>query len=76
MRNTAIKDKAEFEARQQCFDFGAACRFVASLAHDVKKALTSYVKAFFTKAKPIFKKPHQLVLELDSIAQMPLTGIR
>jgi hypothetical protein len=66
------RKSAEFEARQKCFDFGMACRFVAELANDVKKALTGYVKAFFAKAAPAFKKPHQLVLELVAIAQIPL----
>lgn len=66
------RKSTEFEERQFCFAFGEACRFVASLANDVKKALTGYVKAFFTKAAPVFKKPNQLVLELDAIAQMPL----
>lgn len=72
MNRYTPRKSAEFEARQFCFAFGEACRFVASLANDVKKALTGYVKAFFTKAAPIFKKPHQLVLELNGIAQIPL----
>lgn len=66
------RQSAEFEARQQCFDFGMACRFVASLTNDVKKALTGYVKTFFAKAEPTTKRPHQLVLELDGLAKMPL----
>lgn len=65
------RQSAEFEARQQCFDFGAACRFVAATVYDVKKALTSWVKGFFAKADTT-KKPQQLVLELDAIAQTPM----
>lgn len=68
------RNSAEFEARQFCFAFGEACRFVASSAANVKKALTSWVKRLFTKIL-VEKKPHQLVLELDGIAQMPLFGI-
>lgn len=65
------RNSAEFEARQFCFAFGEACRFVASTAASVKKALTSWVKRLFVKIDTS-RKPHQLVLELDSIAQMPL----
>lgn len=72
MNRYTPRKSAEFEKRQQCFSFGDACRFVAALAADVKKALTNYVKAFFAKSAPAGRKPHQLVLELDSIAQIPL----
>lgn len=75
MNRYTPRKSAEFEERQFCFSFGEACRFVASTAADVKKALTKYVRAFFTKIL-VEKKPHQLVLELDGIAQMPLTGIK
>ena len=62
---------AEFESRQMCFDFGAACRFVAALTLDVKKALGDYAKRLF--AKPVATlKQFQLVLESDDIAQAPL----
>lgn len=71
MNRYTPRKSAEFEARQYCFDFGDACRFVASTAADVKKALTSWVKRLFTKIL-IEKKPHQLVLEIDAIAQIPL----
>jgi len=73
MAKWAVKDKAEFEARQACFDFGAACRFVNSLVVDVKKALTGFVSRLFKKTAATVKA-HQLVLELDGIAQMPLFG--
>lgn len=71
MAKWAVKDKAEFEARQACFAFGDACRFVLSVVVDVKKALTGYVSRLFKKPVPTIKF-HQLVLELDGIAQMPL----
>jgi len=72
MAKWAVKDQGEFEARQSCFDFGAACRFVSSIALDVKKALTGYVSRLFKKAPVAVRKAHQLVLELNSIAQIPM----
>lgn len=72
MAKWAVKDQGEFEARQSCFDFGAACRFVSSIALDVKKALTGYVTRLFKKAPAAAQKSHQLVLELDAIAQIPM----
>lgn len=63
MRNTAIKDKAEFEARQACFEFGDACRFVLDLVWSVKKSLQSYVTAMFKTVKKE-KAPEQLKLNL------------
>lgn len=71
MNRYTPRNSAEFEARQFCFAFGEACRFVASTAANVKKALTNYVRAFFTKIL-VEKKPHQLVLELDAITQIPM----
>lgn len=75
MNRYTPRKSAEFEERQYCFSFGEACRFVASTAADVKKALTQWVTRLFTKIL-VEKKPNQLVLELDAIAQIPLTGIR
>lgn len=71
MNRYTPRKSAEFEARQYCFDFGDACRFVAALANDVKKTLATWVKRLFARPDTS-KKPHQLVLELDSIAQIPL----
>lgn len=67
MKHTAIRDKAEFEARQQCFDFGMACRFVNDLIVSVKKSLTTYAKGVlrnFRMPVPETKKPDQLRLNL------------
>lgn len=72
MNRYTPRHSPEFESRQQAFDFGATCRFVAALTNDVKKALTGFVKAFFAKAAPESRKPHQLVLELNAIAQIPM----
>ena len=67
MAKWAVKDKADFEARQQCFDFGAACRFVNDLAVSVKASLASYAKGFLRNFRmPVteMKKPEQLRLNL------------
>ena len=67
MRNTAIKDKAEFESRQQCLEFGAACRFVLDLAVSVKESLKAYAKGLlrnFRMPTTETKKPEQLRLNL------------
>jgi hypothetical protein len=66
MAKWAVNDKTEFEARQSCFDFGAACRFINALVVDVKKALRGYVSRLFKKISPTIKA-RQLVLELDGI---------
>ena len=70
MNRYTPRKSAKFEERQQCFDFGMACRFVAATVCNVKKSLQSWVSKFFKKAEP--KRPHQLVLELDGIDQIPL----
>lgn len=76
MAKWAVKDRAEFEARQ-----GNLFNFVTSLAikaaRDVAEHIAASVKPWWSALKkrmtPTAKKPHQLVIELDSIAQMPLT---
>ena len=67
MAKWAIKDQAEFESRQSCFEFGNACRFVLALVVDVKKTLGSWAKGFlmnFRMQRPETKKPEQLRLNL------------
>lgn len=74
MAKWAVKDKAEFEARQGFFDFAVVARAVVELKLGFQKKL----RAMFSTWKKGFrtfdtvKKPHQLVLELDAIAQIPL----
>lgn len=71
MNRYTPRNSAEFEARQMCFEFGKrARRIAAEVAATIKKAgkwLTKHFRAPLTG-----QKPHQLVLELDSIAQIPL----
>lgn len=71
MNRYTPRSSSEFEARQQCFDFGMACRFVASLANDVKKHLANYVRQFFAKPAKTISPPDQLFLDL-SLSDSPL----
>lgn len=70
MRKWAVQDQKEFEARQGCFEFGDACRFVAELAAQVKASIsgwaTRFIKAF--RAPRQTKKPEQFRLDLDGLA--------
>lgn len=69
---------AEFRARCKAFDFAAVAHAVLDVAIATKNALGAMVKGFrkslhsWEPAKPAAKKPHQLVLELDALAQLPL----
>lgn len=58
------RQSAEFEARQRCFDFGMACRFVADLTANVKKSLTNWTRKFFAKPTKPTSPPVQLFLDL------------
>lgn len=64
MNRYTPRKSAEFEARQQCFDFGTACRFVADLTANVKKHLANYVRKFFAKPEKPISPPKQLFLDL------------
>jgi hypothetical protein len=67
MKNTKIKDKAEFEARQMCLGFGDVCRAVLSIVVDVKESLGAWANGFlrnFRMQRPEVKKPEQLRLNL------------
>lgn len=69
---------AEFRARCKAFDFAAVAHAVLDVAIATKKALAEMMKAFREnltswRAQPNPpRKPHQLVLELNGIAQVPL----
>lgn len=65
----------EFRARQGVLEFGTVALAVLDVAVNVVKSLGAWWK----KVRPVtpvavMKKAHQLVLELDGIAQMPLFG--
>lgn len=59
------------------FDFAVVAHAVLDIAVETKKKLMAMKKVtllaiFGKREKPAVKKPHQLVLELDAIAQIPL----
>lgn len=73
MARFQITDRREFEGRQMCLTFGEACRFVADLADQVKKALGGW----WQKVRPVAPRVIcrawvQLVLEADDIHQLTL----
>lgn len=70
---------AEFRSRCKAFDFAVVAHAVLDIAIATKAKLLAMKKAtlerfFGKKVKATEKRPHQLVLELDSIAQIPLLG--
>lgn len=70
MNRYTPRNSPEFEARQLCLEFGGrARRIMQAVAKTISKCHNLIVRHFRT---PITGKVHQLVLELDSIAQMPL----
>lgn len=67
MAKWAVQDKTEFEARQGCLEFGAACRFVLKLAVSVKSSLGNWAKSLMKNFKmptPKLKASEQLKLNL------------
>lgn len=66
---------AEFRARCKAFDFAVVAQTVIEIALSVRRRLNDWWNSEKPKAqKPSIKKPHQLVLELNGIAQMPIFG--
>jgi len=69
---------AEFRARCKAFDFAVVVHAVLDVAIATKKKLAEMIKAFREnmaswRTRPTEpRKPHQLVLELNGIAQVPL----
>lgn len=73
MNRYTPRNSDEFEERQMCFDFGKRARRIArEVAATIAKAGRHLAK-HFRKALPAIKF-HQLVLELDALAQIPLFG--
>lgn len=54
-----------------CFEFGRRARLVAASVAKTIRTMKKWLAREFRQAIQV-KKPHQLVLELDSIAQLPL----
>ena len=65
------EQSSDFRERQGAFWFADAAQFVVETALAVRKSLTGWTRKLFAFVVQV-KKPHQLVLELDGIAQMPL----
>lgn len=59
------RKSSEFEARQLCFEFGEACRFVAKLAAEVKKTLKSWAAKMFAPVINEASPPVQQNLDLN-----------
>jgi len=75
MAKWAVKDQAEFEARQMpLFDFvtNLAIKAARDVAVHIAASVRPWWKAFTARMAPAAKRAHQLVFEQDSIAQMPL----
>jgi len=65
----------EFQKRQRGFDFAVVARAVLEIAVETKKRLATMAKTLlkgFRMPRRAERKPYQLVLELDSIAQIPM----
>lgn len=63
---------AEFRARCKAFDFAIVAHAVLDVIVAAKKKLTAWWNRERPHAPAKVMKCHQLVLELDDIAQMPL----
>lgn len=64
---------AEFRDRCLAFDFAIIAHAVLDVALHVKKSLSGWWNKVRPKVqKPQSRRPHQLVLELDGIAQITL----
>lgn len=63
---------AEFKSRCKAFDFAVVAHAVLEIALEAKKKMAEWWKANRPRFTPQIKKPHQLVLELDSLAQIPM----
>lgn len=64
---------AEFRSRCKAFDFAAVAQAVVDIALSVRKSIGGW----WNKVRPVVvkvqtRKPHQLVLELDGITQLPM----
>lgn len=71
----AYETTEEFKKRQSGFDFAVVARAVLEIAVETKKRLATMAKTLlkgFRMPRPAERKPHQLVLELDSIAHIPM----
>lgn len=68
----AYEAGSEFKARQGAFGFAEVAFAVLEVVTAAKKALVGWWKKERPVVAQVKAKWHQLVLELDGIAQMPL----
>lgn len=76
MAKWAVKDQAEFEARQlPLFDFvtNLAIKAARDVASHIKNTVQPWWRAFRARMAAPATACRQFVLELDAIAQMPLS---
>lgn len=71
MTKWAVKDQAEFEARQSCFDFAIVARAVLEIAVAGKKKASALLARFIKSCRSgwetcIVRKPQQLVLTFET----------
>lgn len=72
MRMSRLYERtAEFRSRCMAFDFAVVAQAVVDIALETRKALTRWLKSVRPVVKSTFRKPHQLILELNGIAQIP-----
>ncbi|MDP2881580.1 MAG: hypothetical protein Q8N89_08375 [Azonexus sp.] len=65
MNRYTPRRSAEFEARQFCFAFGDACRFVADLTAKIKNDLKKWAFNLFKPVLAPFTPPEQRILDLN-----------
>lgn len=71
--NRRYEQGAEFRQRQGQFDFAEVALAVLDIAVYVAKEARKWFEAWRPKvAQVMMRRPQQLVLELDSIAQAPI----
>lgn len=78
MFSRAYQMTKEFRERQGAFDFAAVALIVLDIAIETKKRLVKMAQVTLAGIRhqivKTMRKPHQLVLELDAVAQIPLFG--
>lgn len=76
MRFSRLYERTEeFRSRCKAFDFAVVGQTVVDVALSVRKSLSGFASSFlkgFRMPRPTPKKPHQLVLELNGLAQLPM----
>ena len=74
MKKWKTTDKAEFETRQGCLEFGNACRFINDLIAAVKREVRQYATNLIKKiaVKNTCEKNDPLQLSLNFLSWMSI----